>query len=176
MQWELKKSRLTKKEVNRVLGSATSGGGMACHYFGDTDQWSLPTREKYVKLQSTGFFEKSYEDLRREYEDLRHEYEDLRREYEDLRYTFNLERGVTDVWCVDFYKDRVPWHPTSKPLKLIERIIKTSTNEGGLVLDPFLGSGTTALVCKRLNRRYIGIEINPEYVELAKKRKVNSQF
>ena len=45
-----------------------------------------------------------------------------------------------------------------------------------MVLDPFLGSGTTALACKQLNRRYIGIEINPEYVELTKKRKANNSL
>ena len=44
------------------------------------------------------------------------------------------------------------------------------TKEGDIVLDPFIGSGTTAVVCERLNRRWIGIEINPEYCEIAKQR------
>lgn len=61
-------------------------------------------------------------------------------------------------------------HPTQKPMKLLERIIVASTKENDLVLDPFNGSGTTGIACKKLNRRYIGIEINEEYLELTKKR------
>jgi len=56
------------------------------------------------------------------------------------------------------------------PIKLVERCIKLTTNEGDLVLDPFLGSGTTAVACKELNRKFIGIEINEEYCEIARNR------
>jgi len=56
------------------------------------------------------------------------------------------------------------------PPKLIEPLIKSSCPEGGIVLDPFLGSGTTMMVARNLCRQCIGIEINPEYVEIAKKR------
>ncbi len=61
-------------------------------------------------------------------------------------------------------------HPTEKPLQLFEYLIKVSSNEGDLVLDPCLGSGTTAHACERLNRRWIGIEINRKYCEIAQKR------
>lgn len=61
-------------------------------------------------------------------------------------------------------------HPTQKPMKLLERIIIASTKENDLVLDPFNGSGTTGIVCKNLNRRYIGIDKDVEYLELTKKR------
>lgn len=61
-------------------------------------------------------------------------------------------------------------HPTQKPEKLLEIIIKASSNEGDLVLDPFFGTGTTGAVAKRLNRNWIGIENKKEYVEIAKKR------
>lgn len=61
-------------------------------------------------------------------------------------------------------------HPSQKPLKLIEMLILSSTREGDFVLDPFLGSGTTALVCQNLNRNFAGIEIEPKYVEMAKDR------
>ena len=67
-------------------------------------------------------------------------------------------------------KDERTPHPTQKPIGLIEHLVKGWSNEGDLVLDPFLGSGTTAVVCERLNRRWIGIEINEEYCELAKNR------
>ena len=50
-------------------------------------------------------------------------------------------------------------HPTQKPEKLLAKLILASTNPGDLVLDPFLGSGTTSVVAKKLGRRYIGIEL-----------------
>ena len=56
------------------------------------------------------------------------------------------------------------------PQKLIETPIEAGCSPGGVVLDPFLGSGTTALVARRLGRHYIGIEPNPEYVAIARSR------
>ena len=61
-------------------------------------------------------------------------------------------------------------HPTQKPEALIERIILASSKEGDIVLDPFFGVGTTGVVAERLNRRWIGIEINAKYIKYAKMR------
>ncbi len=61
-------------------------------------------------------------------------------------------------------------HPTQKPEALLERIIKASSREGDTVLDPFVGSGTTCRVAQVLNRRYIGIDINPDYIALSEAR------
>jgi site-specific DNA-methyltransferase (adenine-specific) len=61
-------------------------------------------------------------------------------------------------------------HPTVKPLALMKWLVTLITPPGGLVLDPFLGSGTTALACQELGFRCVGIELNPEYVEIAKQR------
>ena len=58
-------------------------------------------------------------------------------------------------------------HPTCKPVNIIEKLIKNSSKENDLVLDCFLGSGTTAVACKNLNRDYIGIEINPKWYKIA---------
>lgn len=58
-------------------------------------------------------------------------------------------------------------HPTVKPLDIIKNLIINSSNEGDVVLDPFIGSGTTAVASKLLNRHYIGYEINPEYHKIA---------
>lgn len=57
-----------------------------------------------------------------------------------------------------------------KPIKLIERIVKASSNEEDLVLDPFIGVGTTAVVCQKLKRNFIGFEINPDFVSVGKNR------
>jgi len=61
-------------------------------------------------------------------------------------------------------------HPTQKPEKLIAKLILASSNIGDLVLDPFLGSGTTAVVAKKLGRHFIGIEKEQEYCALSQKR------
>lgn len=61
-------------------------------------------------------------------------------------------------------------HPTQKPVDLFEWIIKTYTNENDLVLDNCIGSGTTAIACKQLNRNFIGIEKEQKYVDIANKR------
>ncbi len=61
-------------------------------------------------------------------------------------------------------------HPTQKPEALLHRVILSSTEVGGVVLDPFFGTGTTGAVAKRLQRSYVGIEQNEEYVKIAKER------
>lgn len=61
-------------------------------------------------------------------------------------------------------------HPCQLPEKMIEKIVLGATNEGDTVLDPFMGSGTTGIVCERLNRNFIGIEISLSYFEISKKR------
>jgi site-specific DNA-methyltransferase (adenine-specific) len=61
-------------------------------------------------------------------------------------------------------------HPTQKPEKLLAKIILASTNENDLVLDPFLGSGTTSVVAKKLQRNYVGLEIDEKFACLAEKR------
>lgn len=87
-------------------------------------------------------------------------------------------KQMRDVWQLPLVqgKERVrgidgrALHPTQKPEEMLKRIIIASSNEGDLVLDPFLGSGTTAIVAKRLNRNWIGIEKDKKYIELSKKR------
>ena len=87
----------------------------------------------------------------------------------------NNMRGANpgDVWefsHVHYCNENRENHPTQKPEGLIERMILASSNEGGVVLEPFLGSGTTLRVCQQLNRKGIGIEMNPNYVDIARVR------
>jgi len=72
--------------------------------------------------------------------------------------------------CMGNERVKNPVHPTQKPLKVLEHIIKLASDEGDTVLDPFLGSGTTAVASKLLNRKCIGIEISEKYCEIAVKR------
>lgn len=71
---------------------------------------------------------------------------------------------------IEYGKDRPSIHPTQKPVALMEYLIKTYTNEGEIVLDFTMGSGTTGVACKNLNREFIGIELDKEYFEIAKSR------
>lgn len=61
-------------------------------------------------------------------------------------------------------------HPTQKPVALLEYLIKTYTNEGETVLDFTMGSGSTGVACKNLNRNFIGIELDKKYFDIAEKR------
>jgi len=79
-----------------------------------------------------------------------------------------------DVWsfsrvCGTFH-ERVKWHPCQMPEKVLERIIKVSSNPDDLVLDPFSGSGTTCVVAARLGRRYFGIDLSESYVKHSTQR------
>lgn len=88
------------------------------------------------------------------------------------RYKFNkVEHYPEDVWVVnrEYWTGRRKT-PTKLPLKLVEKILRFSSDPGDLVLDPFLGSGTVAVAARRLGRHYIGFEIVPEYLELARER------
>ncbi|MCC6125787.1 MAG: site-specific DNA-methyltransferase [Pirellulales bacterium] len=87
----------------------------------------------------------------------------------------NNMRGANpgDVWTfshVHYCNENRQNHPTQKPEGLVERMVLASTDENDLVVDPFAGSGTTLRVCQQIARRAIGIEINPEYAEMTRRR------
>ena len=136
-------------EINEKLGVKSNGGGMWSLYTGNNILAQVPTQEMWNKLQKILDFDYAYE---------------------DIAPVFNTEMGVTNVWHdIDFYKEE-RYHPTQKPVQLIERIIRASTNESMLVLDPFMGSGSTALACLNLNRHYIGIEKEEKYISVINER------
>lgn len=77
-------------------------------------------------------------------------------------------RAMRSVWTIPV--TRVNGHTAVFPEALAERCIRAATRPGDCVLDPFCGTGTTGVVCRRLGREFIGIEINPQYVEIARNR------
>jgi adenine-specific DNA-methyltransferase len=86
---------------------------------------------------------------------------------------YNSEKVPGNVWDfarVRYRMDEYENHPTQKPIALLERIIKASSNENDLILDPFSGTFTTSFVAKTLNRKSIGIELQDEYVKIGLRR------
>lgn len=77
---------------------------------------------------------------------------------------------IDDVWNFDKVVGDMQWHQNEKPVELIERAIVKSSSESDIILDPFMGSGTTAVACIRTNRHFIGFEIDPQYHAIAEKR------
>jgi site-specific DNA-methyltransferase (adenine-specific) len=149
----------TVQTINAAWQKERGGnGGMAGHWL-TTSQWALPTAANYAWLQAlcNGH--------------LRREYEDLRREYEDLRRYFDMRTGdqKTDVWRFSPETER-HGHPTQKPVPLISYIVRLSCRSDGITLDPFMGSGTTGIACIRTGRRFVGIEKDAGYFEIAKAR------
>ena len=94
----------------------------------------------------------------------------------DKRFDANAGRNPTDVWYFDRVNNMtkkkmgLECHPCIYPAQMIERIIKMSSDKGDWVLDPFLGSGTTSVVAKKLNRNSVGFEIDKKFEHLIRKR------
>ena len=140
---------LTSKQINESLGVKSNGGGMWSIYTGKNVCEQFPTEELWNKLSNVLKFDLPYTSISQ---------------------TFNPQMGYTDVWTdIDFYEEK-RYHPTQKPLKLISRLILTSSNEGDIVVDPFAGCGSTQLSAIQLKRNYIGIELNEEYYNISLKR------
>lgn len=94
----------------------------------------------------------------------------------DLMKELNGNKQAKDVWKTSLTKPsekKCGKHPTQKPIAILEKIILASTDEGDLILDPFNGSGTTGIVANKLNRKYIGIDLEKEYLDITIKRKEN---
>lgn len=145
----------SSKQINEKLGVKSNGGGMWSIYTGKNVCEQFPTKERWAQFENIF---------------------DYTLDYEKVSQTFNPIMGYTNVWSdIDFYKEK-RIHPTQKPIKLIQRLIQASSNPNDIILDPFMGSGTTAAVAKILNRNYIGFEINQEYVEKSQMRLKDLDF
>jgi len=99
---------------------------------------------------------------------LKGSYEESLAELKKKDLTFAKGKIPTDVWTKNNHttsKEYCGWHPTQKPIQLLERIIKANTNEGGVVLDIFSGSGSTLIACDNTNREFVGCEMDKDYYE-----------
>lgn len=158
------RGKIILKEVNQALGAADNGGGIASACLSlNKAKPAMFTKDMYDKLRV-------WLNNSKEYEYLRKEYEDLRKEYEDLRRYFNNSRNLTEVLQFNSEIKNSFEHETVKPISLVQSLILTCSKESDLILDPFLGSGTTAVAAQALGRNFIGIEISSNYVKIARER------
>jgi len=86
----------------------------------------------------------------------------------------NQMRNVWYIPLTSLQEKKYGKHPTQKPLELLRRIILSNSNEEDLILDPFVGSGTTGVIAKRFNRKFIGVEIEKDFCDLAVRRITNA--
>ncbi|MEX6119140.1 DNA-methyltransferase [Providencia hangzhouensis] len=166
---------ITAKEIHKATGKQ-----MASHWFGYS-QWQLPSEADYLKLQdlfkrvaeeklSHNPLDRKHADLASEQITLRLEYHELAAQYQLLRRPFSVTVDVpyTDVWTyppVQYYPGK---HPCEKPAAMMEHIINSSSREGDVVADFFMGSGATIKAALKLNRRVIGVELETDRFEQTK--------
>lgn len=150
------------KDLNRVTGSSMGG-----HYI-STSQWLLPTREMYEKIQAAAggdAFKREYDEIKREYDEIKHAWQRTRAFFD------NVHDNMRDVWNFDRVEgaDR-HGHATPKPVAMIVRAIKSSCPGGGVVLEPFNGSGTTLIAAETCGRVCYASEVTPTYVDTTVRR------
>ena len=154
--------KASTKEINNALGNS-----MSSRYFTKGAQFDIPTKSNYDKLietfnidQMPGFI--PYEELAEIDRKVKDEY---------FPSVFNLwEGGKYKSNILRYKKDYDGYHPTQKPVALLEDLIRTYSNEGDLVVDLTMGSGSTGVAAVKAGRRFIGIELVDKYFNIAERR------
>ena len=172
----------TAKDINRLLGHRRAEH---CFYVtggnGGSTQFSLCTEQTYQELidkfsinMMPGFLQ--YSELKAIDNDFKAAnskrraelLEEIKAQYPSV---FNLwQGGKSKSNVLEYKKDNDGYHPTQKPVALLEDLIQTYSNEGNTILDFTMGSGSTGVACLNTNRRFIGIELDEGYFNIAKKR------
>lgn len=164
---ERKKSNLTLDEMCGVCGLNTKGhGGAAYHWCSSKQPQLIPENHYNTLKEKTGHFTKPYSELK-----------------EIHKFSFRKDIVVFNLWEGNKYKSNIlkykkdynGYHPTQKPVLLLEDLIKTFSNETDLVVDLTMGSGSTGVACRNTNRNFIGIEKDENYFKIAQNR-INEQM
>ena len=149
---ELKKSGKSIKEIENEIPNHS-----AHHWFRFSSDFRIPTEKNYMRLQEiTGCFNRDYNEIKSEF---------LKEKNSECIYNGENE---SDILHYSFNEKR--YHPSQKPVPMLEYLIKNYTNEGDTVLDNCMGSGSTGVACVNTCRNFIGIELDDGYFEIAKSR------
>lgn len=163
IQQERERAGWSRSDLEVALGYASTSdptrGTALCYRWEEGS--SLPTAETYERMRAV------LNGTGGDY--LRREHADLRREYEDLRRPFALTSHgpVTDVWSFPPVMGYPGKHPCEKPVGMVAHMLEVGSRRGDLILDPFVGSGSTLRAAKDLGRRAVGIEADERWCERA---------
>jgi site-specific DNA-methyltransferase (adenine-specific) len=167
---------LNLKQINTKLGHRRAEHT----FYINSTQYGLCTEKTYLELIKVFGIDKVNEF--KEFAELKQidtEYRTdlLKQMNEQYPSTFNLWEGNKyKSNILKYKKDYNGYHPTQKPVLLLEDLIKTFSNEGDLVCDLTMGSGSTGVACKNTNRDFIGIEMSKQYFNIAQKRIDGTEF
>ena len=152
---ELAKCGYSVKELEELIPNRS-----AHHWFRFSSDFRIPTEWNYKRLQEiTGCFSEQYESIRKEFDEERKNF-----------CTYNPQGENCNVLFYNVPSTKERYHPTQKPVDLLEHLILSYSNEGETVLDNCMGSGSTGVACANTNRRFIGIELDEGYFNIAKER------
>lgn len=171
-------SGITNNEIYEILGNH-----MRSHYFTKGSQFKVPPKKDYLKLQTTGFFQRNYEELTNNATikltynpqmTVGTKYKSGKGTSGDVTGNVVKKQTINDgsryPTSILKFNRETGLHPTQKPVALFEYLIQTYTNEGDVVLDNCIGSGTTAVAAINTNRQFIGFEKEKEYFDIAIER------
>lgn len=149
---ELEKSQKTVKQLEKEIPNYS-----AHHWFRYSSDYRIPTESNYLRLQEiTGCFKKPYREVQEQFK-------------KEKRNTCTFNKIIdSDVLHCPLTEERL--HQTQKPVKLLEQLLYTYSNDGETVLDNCMGSGSTGVACMNTNRKFIGMELDEKYFNIAKKR------
>ena len=161
-----KESGLSGQEIQNRMFQLTGKRYVFDRHTFSASQWGFPVREQYEAAATFMPLHRQYDEFRRQYDELRRQYDELRRAHSPSHSNF------TDLWIyapiLAGSKKRL--HNCQKPIQMITDMVTTSSRPGDIVLDPFAGSGTTAVAAMRTGRRAVLIERDERYCEIAAKR------
>jgi len=165
LEKEIKKLNETDGKIANSLGYKD---GRTVNHWWSKSQWSMPTEgnykslREYAKSKNIDAFQKEYEEIKKEYEEIKKEY------YSTRAYFNNTHDNFNNVWKFERHlrQGDEGGHATPKPIPLCERAIKSSCPDKGLVLDMFLGSGSTMVAAHQLKRKCYGMELDPKYCQV----------
>jgi DNA modification methylase len=158
LEKEINKLNETDSKIANALGYKD---GRTVNHWWSKSQWAMPTENNYHSLREYAK-SKNIDAFKKEYEEIKKEY------YSTRAYFNNVHDNFNNVWKFDRHlrQGDEGGHATPKPIPLCERAIKSSCPDGGLVLDFFLGSGSTMVASHQLNRKCYGMELDPKYCQV----------
>lgn len=153
---ERERLSITDKDIAAFYTQQTGKKPYMLHHYFKDSQFEIPTEAVWNSVYMPIGFSKSYEELRKS--------------YEELRNVHHVDAMHCNVWHRGPLPSTNRQHTCQKPVDILERLIKVSSNEGDVVLDLFMGSGSTGVAAKNAGRDFIGIELDEQYFNIAKQR------